>query len=277
MKNLTDNMKPKMLRKYLCGEIRGLKEFLETKQYTKAAFLLRDWASGICNYPQRTILLRHGEYTLSGLLSALQNFEGGVWCGGCGKVMAGILQACMIPAATYGYGFSDVSHVTTLFSPDKGENFYVLDAYLNYHYVYAGSDEMIPLPKILYHIRHRQYDSFERVDTVLKTRHLVTVDQTAKNYAWLFDGNPPADPDMIVGGHRVYDGAHHSVDKVLKEGCPFRLRADVARGGQDLAEYMLDLMLLDPRVGRVNTACTKCYQDRAVLKAFIRGLGNRRE
>lgn len=266
------------LHTYLLEHVEGFKQAQQKERdLTKAAFILRDWVSSICSYPGLRVILKHDDYNLPGLLLALLGYEGGVWCGGCAKVLAEVLRACTIPAITYGYGFGGVSHFTTIFSPDQRKNYYVLDAYLNYHYTYKGSTKMIPLGEMLHFIRARQYDKFQRVDTPLRTRHLVTDKQeTAMDYAWLFDRGVPRKPTKVVSDHRVYSGVSHSVAKVLMEGCAYRLRADEDRGDQDLNKYFLDLMLVNPYIGRAGPAKTVCYPDITVLRYFVLAYANRR-
>lgn len=278
MRRITKDMTPEALHLYLYEQVPSLKHLQQNrKDLRRAAFVLRDWVSALCSYPGRTLLLKHNSYSLPALLLALQDFKGGVWCGGCSLALAGVLRACQIPAGTYGYGWSGASHYTTIFSPDRRENWYILDCYVNYHYAYKGSSEMIPMAEMFHFIKNRQYDEFRRVDTLLRTKHLVTAPhETAKDFAWLFDDGPPEKPDKVVNQHRVYSGVSHTVDKLLQDGCLLRVRIDEDRGEQDLNEYMLDLMLVNPDVGRAGPAVGACYPDISVLRYFVRAFANTR-
>lgn len=279
MRRLTQQTSQLNIQLYLYEAIAGLKQAQQKERnLTKAAFLIRDWVSAICSFPGRKVLLQHDSYTLPGLLMTLQTYRGGVWCGGCAKVLSETLRACQIPAVTYGYGPPATSHITVIFSPDQRKNYYVLDAYLNYHYVYKGSTEMIPLAEMFSFIRKGRYSAFERVDTPLKTRHLVTaMHETAVDFAWLFDDGVPTKPDRVVNERRLYSGVSHSVDKVFAEGCDYRLRIDEARGKQSLDEYVLDQMLCDLYIGRARQAHRACYPDITVLRYFVQALADRRD
>jgi len=268
---LSPQMDEDDLREWLYQEVNGLYKTLEAGEITKAAFVLRQWVSEYSSYPQRELLLLHWEHTLSEMLYKLQKHEGGVWCGGAAWLFSSLLQLAHIPAAVYMYGEGDLSHETTVFGVKQGKyfRFYLLDAYLNFHYTHPDG-KLMNLEELFYRVRQKQYDQIVRVDVPI-ARKLVTADRDAQYYSWLFPDGAPEEPDFEAGDHKVYKGAVHSVSELLLPSSPFRKLADQERGAQPLEEFMLDLMLVHPTFGRMyNTNYPEIALYQGVVEALTR-------
>jgi hypothetical protein len=224
----------------------------------------------IAAYPQRDILILHWHYTVPQILDMLYQDKGGLWCGGCAYVLAYALNACHIPAAVYSYGAGDVSHETTIFGDtrDGGRtfNFYIVDAYLGFHYVYPTTTTWLPLPELWRRVRTREYNRIELVDKRIE-RNLVTSNREAAWYYWLFDNGVPTSPSRVTDGHSVYPGAAHSVEKLLGTG-PFREAVDEVRGAQPINDFMLDLMLVHPVFGPIATI-PEAYPELSLLRSML--------
>ena len=185
-------------------------------------------------------------------------------------MLAYALNACYVPACVYSYGAKDVSHETVVFGQTRNEgktyNFYILDAYLNFHYVYPGTLTWMPVPELWRRIRAKQYESIERVDVRIE-RNLVTSTKDAAYYKWLFDHGVPERPIRVTQGHSVYPGATHSIQKVLATG-PFREIINAARQDQPIDEFMLDLMLVKPVFGPM-IQIPAAYPETSLLRSMI--------
>jgi hypothetical protein len=258
------------LRHRLTEEIDGLAIALDQDQTIEAAVMIRDWVARIGAYPQRDILILHWHYTVPQILDMLYQDKGGLWCGGCAYVLAYALNACYIPAAVYSYGAGDISHETGIFGDtrDGGRifSFYILDAYLGFHYVYPTTNTWMPLPELWRRVRAREHGRIERVDKRIE-RNLVTSNRDAAWYYWLFDNGVPTSPSRVTDGHSVYPGATHSVQKLLATG-PFREAVDAVRGTQPIDNFMLDLMLVRPAFSSI-AAIEESYPETSLLRSLI--------
>lgn len=273
MPELKAEMTREELSEYLHTQVHGLPEACAEKRIMDAAFLLRDWVSAQANYPHRDLLILHWNYSVSQILRMLRDLEGGLWCGGCAYVFTHLLNAIGIPAAVYMYGAGDLSHETTIFGVKEGKlfAFYILDAYLNFHYTWSvgyGDGRMMSLSDMFRLIRRGEYNQIVRIDTPIKRRFVTSGD--AVSHAWLFPDGAPEQPMAVRGENRAYWGAVHSVDKLLQSGS-FRELADQARGSQDINTFMLDLMLVNPTFSRVGQS--ESYAEFSLFSSLVRALG----
>ena len=261
------------LQRKLIHDVDGLAQAVEAKDVIKMAFLLRDWTAAYTPYPQRELLINHGGREVVELLAAMENGEGGLWCGGVATVFTYVLNAFQIPACVFMYGSGDVSHATTVFGQTVGGgrtyNYYILDAYLCFHYEWC-SGELMSLTDLLRNVRTRQYGLVHRKDQRVE-RNLVTSTRTAEWYPWLFDNRPPpAEPTAIRSGHKIYAGATHSVPKLIASG-GFREAVDEVRGDQDINEFLLDLMLVKPQFMPL-VMFAQAYPEVTLLRSVIDAL-----
>lgn len=263
----------KQFRHRLYGEIPGFRAILEGGRGIGAAVMVRDWVSAKATYPQRELLILHWKHTVPKILGLLEADAGGLWCGGAAFVLADALNACYIPASVYSYGAGSISHETVVFgqtlNAGKSYQYYILDAYLNFHYVYPGTNTWMPISEMWRRIRNKQYQDIQRVDSRIE-RNLVTSTKDAAYYKWLFDNDVPSVPIRVTNGHSVYSGATHSVQKVLATG-PFREAIDAVRKDKPIEEFMLDLMLVKP-VFSIMTPNAAAYPETFLLRTMIDSL-----
>ena len=265
--------KRKQLRHRLYDEIPNFRDILEEKRGIEAAVMVRDWVSAKAAYPQRDLLILHWKYPVPRILGMLEADVGGLWCGGAAFVLAYALNSCYIPACVYSYGAGSISHETVVFgqthNAGKNYQYYILDAYLNFHYVYPGTRTWLPVSELWQRVRNKQYQGIQRVDSRIE-RNLVTSTRDAAYYKWLFDNEVPSAPTRVTKGHSVYRGATHSVQKVLSTG-PFREAIDAVRGDKPIDEFMLDLMLVKPIFGAM-TPSAAAYPETLFLRTVIDSL-----
>lgn len=270
MTNLSHNAERNLLRNRMCKEVDGLSLALSEHRTMDAALMIHAWISSKASYPQRDLLILHWKHSVLEILDMMDRGVGGVWCGGAAHILTYALNCCNVRACTYAYGAGSVSHETTVFgqtiNDGKSYQFYILDAYLNFHYVYAGTATWMPLPEMWRIIRQKRYGDIQRVDERIE-RELVTSTRDAAFYSWLFDKGAPTKPSRIAGEHSVYSGATHSVSKILKTG-PFKEAIDAARGDQPIEEFMLDLMLVRPVFGPI-TPVPEAYPETSLLRSII--------
>ena len=263
----------KELRHRLYKEIPGLKAILEKRRGIKAAVLIRNWVSAKAAYPQRELLILHWEHSVPKVLDLLDTDAGGLWCGGAAFLLAFALNACYIPSSIYSYGVGDISHETVVLgqtlNAGKNYQYYILDAYLNFHYIFPGTNTWMPISELWQRVRNKRYQDIQRVDSRIE-RNLVTSTRDAAYYKWLFDYGVPEIGHKIANGNTVYAGATHSVQKVLAAG-PFRDGIDAVREGQPIDEFMLDLMMVNPAFG-VMTPNAEAYPETSLLRTIIDSL-----
>jgi hypothetical protein len=261
------------LQRQLLHDVDGLAQATENKKIVDMAFLLRGWVSSKVSYPQRELLIDHGAHSVPEILSMMEEGKGGLWCGGVALVMTYVLNAFQIPACVYGYGYGDVSHATTIFGKTIGYgrtySFYILDAYLSFHYVHARTNELLSLADVFHLVKTKQYDQIERIDERIE-RELVTSDRDAAYYDWLFDKGAPEMPTRIASEHKVYAGATHNVDKLVSTG-PFREAIDKVRGKQGMDEFLMDLMLVRPTFSPL-VSVPEAYPELTLLRSVIESL-----
>ena len=136
----------------LYAELPDLRQALEARQTIKAATMIRDWVSAKATYSDRELLIPHLKHSAPEVLELLEADVGGLWCGGAAYVLAYVLNSVNIRSCVYSYGAGSISHETVVFGQpvDAGRTYqyYVLDAYLNFHYVYSGTDTWMPISEI---------------------------------------------------------------------------------------------------------------------------------
>jgi len=265
------------LARYLSTEVAGLSEAREKKRYIDAAFILRNWLSPRLSYPpEDSLLLLHWEYKLPELLWMLQEGMGGVWCGGCAHIFSRLLDLVGIPAAVFMYGAEMLSHETTVFGvPDTDIKYYVLDSYLNFHYVHAQAGGILSLEELLRLVKNKQYGQIRRADSRI-TRGLVLKDTQPAHASWAYPGGAiPTEPIRTYGSHRLYPGAVLSMDTLLAGGA-YRQLLDKARRNQPIDEFMLDMMLVRPQFSKVANA-PEAFPDICLLRGVIAALAEEPE
>lgn len=263
------------IRNYLYNEISGLKKCIQARPPRKldAAFLIRDWVGALSTYSERALLLPASMHkNLPRMIMALQELKGGIWCGGCAALFAGILNACYIPAIVYTYGKGDLSHATVLVANTEGKRFgyYLLDSYLGYHFE-DREGNLQEFTEMLRHIKRGEYDQIVRVDKKIYRHLLCQESKPAEWYKWLFDNDTPS-LGADVGKLKAHPRAWHSIGKLLMSG-GFADLANEARGEQPLGEFMLDLMMVNPSFARRNVACKECFLDWDLHERMIQVLG----
>lgn len=240
------------LATYLTDEIPGLQEYLQDKRWEPAAFAVRDWVSEqACFAGDEALILSHQGQAPQDILWQLQQRKGGVWCGGVAWLLAEILRVLAIPATTYMYGAGWLSHETTLVGlPDEsGVTYYVLDAYLNFHYVDAETHALLPLKQLLRYVRAGEHGHIRRVDTQLR-RTIVAREREWEFFSWLYPSGQAGETSTTAEGVVCYSGAECSVATLAKTG-PFGALLDQVRGSVSQDQFLLDMMLVRPIFARM--------------------------
>lgn len=261
------------LRHWLYGEILELEQsYCDDRDYLKTAFLLRDWVGRHATFSHKEHILDHGKLDFWQLLRGLLELRGGVWCGGVAELFFGLAQCFPgLYVAKYGYGLhtKNISHVTNLVALKDG-TVYNLDAYLGYHWVYAGSNEMMDFGTLLHRIRRGDYSTIARVDIALPRPAVAGLDDDGRNFKWLFpDGIPEPDEK---DGLKVWRSATPSYGRLYREGSHNRVRIDAVRGDKPLDEFMLDLMRREVSISRFSgedLESTEYKAFREVLKKVL--------
>jgi len=174
------------LAAYIVSQNPGLMERLKNWDIIGAAHILREWTSSFINIAEEPLLFEPAD-----VVSAFHVFrekKRGVWCGGAGKFFKWVLQLFGIPAVRYNYSYPgqcSVSHLTTLFCDISDDSFgiYVADAYLNYYYVDARTDEMLRFEQLLQYIARKQYRLIETVYSSVCRSRISAVEIPATNRA----------------------------------------------------------------------------------------------
>jgi hypothetical protein len=128
---------------------------------------------------------------------------------------------------------------------------YNIDPYIGYDWRYPGTDEMMPFGEVLGHIKHGRYQEVAMQEVPLPRPAITEPNEKPNRFNWLF---PEGIPEPVkYDDCWVYQGATPSWDRLFALGAKNRLRADKHRGDQPLDEWLLDLMLVGPQLGRFSS------------------------
>lgn len=259
------------LRHYLFKHIKKLKSTFESKDYLATAFLLRDWVGRHATFSHKELLLKHKNLDTAQLLDQLLAGQGGVWCGGTAQLFSGLAEALPgLYVAEYNYGYrKGPSHVTNIVGLKDGRC-YNLDAYHSYHWV-DENQELLEFGKLLYYIRQKEYKRFTRIDVDLPRPALAGPDDNGRGFRWLYGYGELPQP-VRVGGYSVYPGAMPKIPWLYSEGSKNRLMADELRGEQPFDEFMLDMMLVEPRLSRLAPAVSASFTEYSVMHKILQDL-----
>lgn len=240
------------LRNYIIEHVDGFRKAMAEKRVLDAAFLLRDWVSATICFSHKDMLLKHND--LGGVVGVFQASvakKGGLWCGGTASFFRGILKLCGIKSLTHKYGHSQkhVTHDTNVIRTPRG-NHYQLDAYLTYHYADVKSGKIVEFADLLYRIRKKDYKSLKRVDRHVERCLVLKKGEVPSLSSWLYIDSYPTAPERY-DDRWVYDGAYPTFGGLLREGTPFRTRAETVGAKGRLREFMFDLMLMNCRIGKL--------------------------
>jgi hypothetical protein len=243
------------IAQYLFEHVEGLSA-ARTRGKIATALVLRDWLMARLNYAGRDQLLEHTGADPFQFLKDLQEFRGGVWCGGAAWLYAELAGALDIPAMVYLYGYKDgLSHATTLIGTHMGKSdpvwrFFNIDAYLGYVFRDRTGGKLLSIGEMWRRIMADDMGGIVRRDMRITRCLVIPKSQRPDFYAWLFDEGVPQSP-RGKGRFRqlaAWPGAVHTYDKLLLPTTPYRKLADQQRGKQSLAEFMLSLMMICPRL-----------------------------
>lgn len=172
-----------------------LQDLLLNGQLLEAAIILRDWVAKTINWCISRQFLFDPEEALSSYQAFIEK-KGAVWCGGAAPFYMMILKLFHIPAIRFAYAYDSplhhISHVTVLVGiPEKTDtnhniNFYLLDPYLNYHYVDSRDGNILCFKELLKRIRHAEYHTVVKALTPFKRDVILT---------------PQEDNDQVISLH----------------------------------------------------------------------------
>ncbi|MCK5564568.1 MAG: FkbM family methyltransferase [Planctomycetes bacterium] len=162
-----------------------------------------------------------------------------------------ILRLFGIPAASFGCsvdGVEGMSHRTTVVCDvtKNSMSFYLMDAYLNYHFADTNSGEILEFCEMVKRIRLKQYDSIRLMETKVSRPYLAEPgDSTC--HQWIF----PNDRNMPLIEKRnnvwIYGPASPSLMTWVPACWPDRL--EELLDGRSLEQFMLDMMLCNTNYG----------------------------
>jgi hypothetical protein len=267
---------------FLADSIPGLAAALESPVRIRAAFLIRDYASSVANLSAPSLILDQEWYRLGTLrqgtqvMNELLEFRAGVWCGGAAFLLTISLKAAGIPACLYAYGWPDgLSHVTTIFAsipPEGGtarQDFYLLDGYLGYHYEDADREgELLKFTDALRSVAGRDYRRVVPRHVDLARHYLAPPRADVSDSAWLFPGGQVPAPVKRPGAW-VYPGAVLNWTKLYATTSPSRHLADQRRDDQPLDDFLLDMLLVNPRLGGIENRFEPCHDDFRQIKRLL--------
>lgn len=281
-RNLQDVSTQPQLRQYIKRKMGT--EFKQHSEMTKAevieqAMVIRKWLSTIVSFSNKELLLEHEYISVISFLQRLERYEGGLWCAGIAKLYADILyQVYGIPSATFAYGYSEtgLSHVTTVvgYREKKDVKFTVIDAYLGFHYE-DGFGEILSLDEVLAQVIAGKADEIERVDVKLPRSYISMSNNLPDSEKWLFENNVIPEPTR-QGGVSVYPGALVSVPKLYcHNSTMMNLALDVnsnIRSETDLNVFLMEMMLVEPELSRINIVCQSCFADSRMAHSLFAGV-----